>query len=93
MSEQWHRCPLCAQPAEAGYSVHLDAWIIGCEHCTNYGLSHGAVSLLAENPEIRENLSAEVRDSIELVLLTEQNLFKIAARRRPEIAPELMMTN
>jgi hypothetical protein len=73
-------------PAEAGYSVHLDAWIIGCEHCTNYGLSHGALSVLADNPEIRESLSGEVRDAVELVLLTESNVFKIAARRKPVAA-------
>jgi hypothetical protein len=89
--ERWQICPLCSKPAEAGYSVDLDAWIIGCEHCTNYGLSHGALAVLADNPEIRESLSEEVQEAIELVLLTELNVFKIAARRSAEALPELMV--
>ena len=88
--EQWHVCPLCLQPAEAGYSGDLDAWIIGCDECTNYGVSHGALSLLEENPELREDLAAEVREAFELVILRERNLFKIAARRA-EVRPEFKL--
>jgi hypothetical protein len=60
-------------------------------HCTAYGLSHGAISVLAENPQLRASLSSAVRQGVALVLITEANVFKIAARSNAALRPEFAL--